>query len=601
MTLSELTAYAEEKFQIREQYKWTDFPGFSVLCHPDTGKWIALLMRQWDSDLGEEVERCDIKCGQEFLEKLHVSCLSKPFRMHSPKWVGVKFEPATDKELVLRLFDRAFYTEEQNGGVTLVLGPRMPTGQTGYQDTPIAVGQSIKAPEIPEAIRQMLLLYDYGDGSNEQRCRNFYRQGKLMERYEDDAPWDGDFKRYFTTYHDLNIRQLRGYFTWRTKWRRGEHHGIAVSMAYLYLYELLNGIGTASPEDGLQKMLDFERNYIDAGLGDETMRRNLRRWMFEFAVLNTLPAETTLRCADPEMIQRDHALTVLRDPAERTDGEVVDALCLLAGKKTAFSLPGQGLHLVAETWRYALQKYHENSQDLFTTCFGEQRQFAWYPLFNTVYYREQTAADTDYRLNECRIYLCREGKWHERHYEKLYFNLDRLREFLHQTDLRLRRYLKTGHYLRENPQEAWALPYVEAVIADDRRQQEEAARSKVDIHLERLENIREDALKTRDSLLTEEEMEEEGKSEAAAPSEVPETASSTGLPVETRILLMLLQGDPPDELIKARHLMPSVVADAINEAYFDEIGDNIVECEADRLTLVKDYTEEIKQILNKAL
>ena len=601
MTLSELTAYAEEKFRIREQYKWAAFPGFSVLCHPDTGRWIALLMRQWDSDLGEEVERCDIKCGQEFLEKLHVSCLSKPFRMPGPKWVGVKLEPATDKELVLRLFDRAFYTEEQNGGVTLVLGPGMPTGQTGYQDTPIAVGRSEKAPDIPEAIRQMLLLYEYGDGSNEQRCRNFYRQGKLMEGYEDDAPWDGDFKRYFTTYHDLNIRQLRGYFTWRTKWRKGEHHATAASMAYLYIYELLNGIGTASPEDGLQKMLDFERDYIDAGLGDETMMRNLHRWMFEFAVLNVLPAETALRCADPEMIQRDHALTVLRNPEVHTDEEVVDALCLLAGKKTALSLPGHGLHLAAETWRYARQHDQADGRDLFTACFGEQKQLAWHPLFNAVHYREQAAPDTDYRLDECRTYLCRNGIWYEQCYERLYFDIKRLQELLHQTELRLRRHLKTGHYLRENPREAWARPYVEAVIADDRRQQEEAARPKVDIHLERLEHIREDALKTRDSLLTEEEMEEEGESEAAAPSEVPETTSSTELPVETRILLMLLQGDPPDELIKARRLMPSVVADAINEAYFDEIGDNIVGCEADRLMLVEDYKEEIEQILNKAL
>ena len=34
MELSELTAYAEEKFHIREQRKWADFPGFSVLADP---------------------------------------------------------------------------------------------------------------------------------------------------------------------------------------------------------------------------------------------------------------------------------------------------------------------------------------------------------------------------------------------------------------------------------------------------------------------------------------------------------------------------------------------------------------------------------------
>ena len=46
MQMTELVGYAREKYQIEEQHKWADFPGFSVLCHPRTGKWIALLMRQ---------------------------------------------------------------------------------------------------------------------------------------------------------------------------------------------------------------------------------------------------------------------------------------------------------------------------------------------------------------------------------------------------------------------------------------------------------------------------------------------------------------------------------------------------------------------------
>ena len=67
MELSELTAYAEEKFHIREQRKWADFPGFSVLADPGTGKWAALLMRQWDFDTGMEIQRCDIRCGRQVL------------------------------------------------------------------------------------------------------------------------------------------------------------------------------------------------------------------------------------------------------------------------------------------------------------------------------------------------------------------------------------------------------------------------------------------------------------------------------------------------------------------------------------------------------
>ena len=48
MELSELAAYAAGQYHMAEEFLWADFPGFSVLRHPQTGKWVALLMRQWD-------------------------------------------------------------------------------------------------------------------------------------------------------------------------------------------------------------------------------------------------------------------------------------------------------------------------------------------------------------------------------------------------------------------------------------------------------------------------------------------------------------------------------------------------------------------------
>ena len=36
LELSELTAYAKEKYQIQEQHKWPELPGLSVLADPAT-------------------------------------------------------------------------------------------------------------------------------------------------------------------------------------------------------------------------------------------------------------------------------------------------------------------------------------------------------------------------------------------------------------------------------------------------------------------------------------------------------------------------------------------------------------------------------------
>ena len=78
MNLAGLTAYAREKYHISEQHKWADFPGFSVL-DPATGKWAALLMRQWDSETGEQIERCDIKYGRSCLERIQGALALGPF------------------------------------------------------------------------------------------------------------------------------------------------------------------------------------------------------------------------------------------------------------------------------------------------------------------------------------------------------------------------------------------------------------------------------------------------------------------------------------------------------------------------------------------
>ena len=43
--------------------------------------------------------------------------------------------------------------------------------------------------------------------------------------------------------------------------------------------------------------------------------------------------------------------------------------------------------------------------------------------------------------------------------------------------------------------------------------------------------------------------------------------------------------------------MTSVAADTINEALFDEIGDNVLECNSDTITLIEDYRDDILQIL----
>ena len=674
MKLWELTAYSEEKFHIKEQHKWTDFPGFSVLAAPDTGKWIALLMRQWDSYLGEEIQRCDIKCGRQILSESKAPYLSLPFRMKGNRWVGVKFDDRTEPDMVFRLFDRAVYASQERG-YTVVLDVASTKSSILYPDTaiPLSGAQfSVAALEVPDKIRRMQRLYQYSDSSFAQKCRNFYRQGKFMEDYEDDAPWNGEFRRYFTTYHDLNLRQLRGYFTWRTRLRKGDFSPIAASLAYLYLYELLNGIGTSSPEDSLRKMREFEIGFLDSGIGDPGIRGNLRRWMLEYAVLHNVSPALARQYADPALLKKDSALAVLKNPNAASEEEIFEALCVFEGKKLEQSPVvkrdvTKGKHFFSSVWLCASRTFPQNGKDIFTACFGKPKSFSWYPLSNAVYCKNQKSPDTDYILDPCRTYRCRNGLWHEERYDNLYFDRNRFHGLLREADRILRKALKTGHYLRENPADAWATPYAEEVIQSFRQAKLEAARPNITIDLSHLEQIRQDALITRDSLLTQEDLDTEAirvpgvspggkpgidadghpdmeangtpdvfanghsntdankESDIIANKESCADANRTlGIPriedparpvnqkeasesmssmpaaldaVHRQILLALTENVPIAPYLRANYLIPSVAADTINEALFDEIGDNVLECNGDTITLIEDYRDDILQIL----
>ena len=376
MELTDLTAYARRTWRLREERRWDEPAGFTVLSAPDSRRWVALLMRQWDTESGCWRECCDIRSGEG--PRPAAPWLTAPLRMRGPRWVGVRFTRETEPEAVFRLLDQAVgalaerpptpapavgggvldaphvpttdrpvgrhplmpppppTTDRPVGGgvpdapyvpttdrpvgrhplmpppttdrpaergftpAEIVLEPLPGDPAGGAADTPLprsgGLPKRLQAL-VPEALQILKQRFGSVWQRGEDRARDFYRQAVKLRDCEDDLPWSGEFVCYFPTYQDLNTRQLRGYFTWRAAARRGEYGPLPVSAAYLYLYELLNGIGAASPEDSLQKLRSFETGFLDAGFGDAGMRNNLRRWMPELAVVQGLPPETARQYA----------------------------------------------------------------------------------------------------------------------------------------------------------------------------------------------------------------------------------------------------------------------------------------------------------------
>ncbi len=620
MELSDLAAYAEEHFNIREQHKWAAFPGFSVLAMPESGRWVALLMSRWDADLGEMIQCCDIKCGREVLREAHEAYIVPPFRMTGPNWVGVSIGSRTRPEVVFKLLERAVHLENP-GAYTMVLENKATDEDIVYADEALPFnGQFLDTdPMVPEAIRKMRTISKPGD-----RWGTFYRQARFMQDYEDNELWSGNFFHYYATYADLNVRQLRGYFAWRTNVRKGRFLPIATSLAYIYLYELINGVGVTSAEEAIKKLRAFEVGFLDTGIGDERMRGNLRRWMLDYAFLNAVPLEVLKANSDPAMFEKDEALAALARPDEASDEAIANALAFFVGKRlgaagTLTQANDKNVRLWGNLWRTVVKSYDLKGKSFFKECFGSLQKIPYWPLYNALFVGSRVGQGKDYPINAVRGFYCERGTWRELTLGNNLQNREKLFALVHEAERVFRDYLKQGRRLKAKPQEAWATPYAEEVIQEERRLEREAARSALEINRAGLDKIRLEAGATRDKLLTEEEMAEsvtnESSSAVALKSEIPseakplsalprevrapsEAQSSVRLePFERQVLLELLSGRSPLASIKAAKRMPSVVADALNEVFFDEIGDNIVESNGESISLIEDYREDLQEIL----
>ncbi|MBP5406508.1 TerB N-terminal domain-containing protein [bacterium] len=473
--------------------------------------------------------------------------------------------------------------------------------ESQYQDTPITASE-VNDPDIPQKIWEMMKLYEYGDGSYAQQKKNFLRQGEFMKDFEDDYHgWSGKCTYFSPSYHNLTLSQLRKYFTWRTAARKVEFQPIESPFVYLYLSELLCGIGAETPEETLKKMADLENGFVNSGFADTLLQMHLKEWMFEYAVIHDFQPETVMHYADPRILAHDTYLSTLRNPAAKKDDEIFMALSFFAEKDLFLSpviteCESRGKHLFAELWKCVSARYDEGGSDFFTACFGEPQTSKWYPLFNALFRDDGGDSDKECVLSGCRKYFCRGGVWYEECFNRIQFDKVRFNALLHEAERVFRKYLKLGRTLRQKPDEIWATQYAEAVVAAYKKAEAEAKRPKINIDLSGLDKIRSDAALTRESLLTEDEIEEENAS-----GTVPENEENGLLDkIHTEILRNLLKTGSADEYIKAAHLMPSVVADTINAALFDKIGDNILECDGKTIKIVEDYVEEVEKLLQNS-
>lgn len=506
-------------------------------------------------------------------------------------------------------------------GYEIVLGDVPGGDKGGWQETPLprpvprgrpsdldhGAAPPAEIVELKRMIRESRKRHpDMAGASIADQARDFVEQARYMEAYEDEAPFRGPFFQYQPSYRSLRGDQLRGYFGWRTQVRKGTYRRVPVSVAYIYIYELLNCVGADTPQEALARMEEFEEGYWKSATDPGGLRGRLRRWKFDFSVLQGLPPETARKYASPGSIRRDDAIAVLRAPDLYSDEQVFEALMTFSEKGRRESpavtsdLP-RAHRLFAGMWRRA-QAFAQDGVSLFALCFGEMKRKFWYPMWGALYSEPLRGEDRVYDFSPARTYELKGGLWYTHSYDRSLFDLERLRGFLHAADRKLRRYLKTGRNLKPRESESWAETYIDEVIREYEEERQAALKPVITINRSSLDRIRSDAAVTRDSLMTDEEaggaplVAERVLAPAAGPDASERGAEAAGIlsSVQQEILRSLLDGTGAGPVLQREHLMPSIAADELNEALFDELGDNLVVSDNDELQLVEEYREEAR-------
>lgn len=418
-----------------------------------------------------------------------------------------------------------------------------------YADEPILKTGRQMQNFLPDQYRKMREISRWqedpegGAGRWLSEAELFYRQGLLMADFEDDCPYNGTFKSYFPTYNAMSDRQLRGYFTWRAQVRRGTVEETSTSFAFLYLYELICGIGVDNPLDGFNKIKAFWDVYRAFEPGID---RFARVWLQDYAVFHGLDPKL-LR--DSKTVMFDNALIELRRaardlvPAPAPSGQTPkrrktseptlplppdevreERLMAAINALSAYNLSNsrldrsyhRDLRHVACAVYVRMARYYDTHRKtgIVASLFGEETAMPYTMFASAVFFAPERHEDCEYRLDPIHIYRCQNGFWECIRIHGSRQKSSKLGEMMRACDQRLRLALDPAHPLKEEK-----VPKYLAKIIDDEIVawlSWDAAHQpvKIDIDLSQLGHIRSAAAQTREALLIDEEREDGAPVEA---------------------------------------------------------------------------------------
>lgn len=424
-----------------------------------------------------------------------------------------------------------------------------------YTDEPILTTGRQMTNYLPDRYREMRAISRWQQGRDGRQGRwlseaeLFFRQGVFMADFEDDCPYHGTFKSYYPTYNAMSDRQLRGYFTWRAAVRRGEIEETSLSFAYVYLYELICGIGVSDPTEGFERLLAFWDTYREFS---PEIDRFARLWLQDYVVYHGLDpmliadqkgmafdrAVVELRSAQDAALARADAAAPVGGRKRSTAGallppdpELEERLARAADALSSYRIldgrfarenPRAVIHVVAAVYVQLCRYYDKHRKaGLIESLFGELAELPYTMFASAVFFDPVRHPDTQVELSPLCRFTCTDGLWSCDRLHGSRARNPKLGEVMRAVDRLMRAAANFEHPLKDEKIPRYLEQIIEREIEAWTAWEQAHTPRRVDIDLTKLSGIRAAAAETREALLVDEEREDVPAGAAADEAAVP--------------------------------------------------------------------------------
>lgn len=448
--------------------------------------------------------------------------------------------------------------------------------------------QSTRLPAPLQKARRMAPRRSAGDNR-----QIFLKQGKFLADYTDTYQYRGDPVRYYPTYQSLTDEELRGYFGWRTKARKGQYEETCLTFIFLYIYELLNNIGVKTPLAGYNRLLEIKKIYES---DHPAITSYLEEWLADYVIYYDL--DRSLLAESPNFVN-NQCIGIIDNIENEPRDKVIDAIKQLCPKwlrrSKFYSEHFEDMdEVIFRVFKSMSRHYSKGYKKSFIEQFFGYQATEYVYLFSAaIFCNPLKRRNFEYHIDSQSFYKCENGIWSVNMRFPTTRGLRKMEGLLKSIDSLMREKLAYGKPVISENRVKWIDKLITGEIDAFLTEKAESQKKKLVIDFSVLDKIREDAGITQNRLVVEEEACEPAPSSREPVLAVAEAPRDMALaPQEERLVRCLLYGEDID-WVRAEGRILSVLVDSINDRLYEIFEDSVLD---DSPEVLEDYVERLKEL-----